>query len=250
MTLPRESARISGNHLQSFSEGIWIVDGPVVRDMGARFPTRMTIVKLSDESLWVSSPVPRSRDVMNEIESLGNIRYLIAGTPRHLWRLASWHNLYPDAQQWAPPQAEGNHKRFTVVGDSDLEFSGILSDNAPNDWKNDLDQVVFRGSRLIEELVFYHKKSHTLIMDDLIQNYPRERGRPIHNALIRLLGVSYPNGGMPFDIKMSFIHRDLARQSVEKILSWDFDKLVLAHGVCVERDAKSFFKRAFKWLNE
>jgi len=31
-------------------------------------------------------------------------------------------------------------------------------------------------------------------------------------------------------------------------MSWDFDKLVVAHGVCVKRDAKAFVERAFRWL--
>ena len=44
------------------------------------------------------------------------------------------------------------------------------------------------------------------------------------------------------------MNRDLARRSLEKLLSWDFDKLVIAHGVCVEKDAKPFVERAFRWL--
>jgi hypothetical protein len=38
---------------------------------------------------------------------------------------------------------------------------------------------------------------------------------------------------------------NLARRSLEKLLSWDFDKLIIVHGVCIEKDAKPFVKRAF-----
>jgi predicted metallo-beta-lactamase superfamily hydrolase len=55
-------------------------------------------------------------------------------------------------------------------------------------------------------------------------------------------------GGVPLDIRLSFTNRELARRSLEKLLSWDFDKLVIAHGVCVEKDAKPFVERAFRWL--
>jgi len=53
------------------------------------------------------------------------------------------------------------------------------------------------------------------------------------------------DGGLPLDIRLFFIHRDLARQSFPKLLSWDFDKLITAHGVCIETNAKAFVERAF-----
>jgi hypothetical protein len=40
----------------------------------------------------------------------------------------------------------------------------------------------------------------------------------------------------------------LARESLEKLLSWDFDKLIIAHGICIEKDAKPFVERAFQWF--
>jgi len=29
---------------------------------------------------------------------------------------------------------------------------------------------------------------------------------------------------------------------------WDFDKLIVAHGVCIEKDARPFVELAFRWL--
>jgi hypothetical protein len=39
--------------LQLFDDDIWTVDGPNVRDFGIMFTTRMTIVKLSNGSVWL-----------------------------------------------------------------------------------------------------------------------------------------------------------------------------------------------------
>jgi len=47
-------------NLHEFANNIWLADGPIVRDMGAFFTTRMTVVKLSDGAIWISSPVPVS----------------------------------------------------------------------------------------------------------------------------------------------------------------------------------------------
>ena len=207
-----------------FAENIWIVDGPNVRDMGFMFTTRMTVVRLCDGSLWVDSPVT------------------VPSTPRHVWRLSAGHTLFPDAQLWAPRPT-----LFTLNKDS-LPFTGMLGDEPPQAWKNDFDQLTFKGNPLIEEVLFFHKSSRTVILDDLIQIHPRVKGKHFRNALFKLEGVESPHGGVGLDIRLTFIRRKLARQSLERLLSWEFDKLIIAHGPCIQKDAKAFVERAFRWL--
>ena len=227
---------------QEFAKNVLIIDGPPVRDMGFMFTTRMAVVKLSDGSLWVNSPVSVAFDTLKRITELGPVRYLLAATPRHAWRLAAWHSLFPEAQLWAPRPTPFTLKKGHLL------FTGILGDEAPQAWKDDFDQLAFKGNPLIEEVLFFHKQSRTVILDDLIQIHPMAKGKPFRNALLKLGGVASPDGGVPLDIRLSFTNRDLARQSLEKLLSWDFDKLIIAHGVCITRDAKPFVERAFRWL--
>jgi hypothetical protein len=118
----------------------------------------------------------------------------------------------------------------------------------PDDWADDFDQLVFSGNCFVDEVFFFHLNSHTVIMADFIQNHSRENGKPLRNALFKLAGVEYPRGGVALDIRLSFTNRNLARQSLKKLLSWDFDKLIIAHGVCIEKGAKRFVERAFRWL--
>src|SRR5215472_12823048 len=91
---------IPGMH--AFAHNVWIVDGPHVRDFGVLFPTRMTIVLLSDGSVWVDSPVPVPFETLQRITAVGDVRSLVAATPRHVWRLEAWHTLFPEAQLWVP----------------------------------------------------------------------------------------------------------------------------------------------------
>ena len=233
----------SGKEPQSFGTNLWIVDGPDVRDMFLTFTTRMMIVKLFDGSLWINSPVPVSYDMLNKITALGPVKYLVAATPRHVWRLDEWHTLFPEAQLWAPKDSP-----FTLQK-GHLSFTGILGEEPFEGWANDLDQLVFKGNPLISEVFFYHKASKTVIMDDLIQIHPIIKGKPFTNALIKLEGVIAPDGGVGLDLRLTFTHRNEARQSLKKLLSWDFDKLIIAHGVCIEKDAKSFVEKAFHWLS-
>jgi hypothetical protein len=229
--------------LQEFAKNLWITDGPLVRDMGLLFPTRMTVAKLSTGDLWLSSPVPVSPETLEHITDKGPVRYLVAGTPRHVWRLSEWHKLFPEAELWEPKLSPMTLKKGRVP------ISGTLGDTPPARWAADLDQLPFKGNPLIEEVMFLHKPSRTLILDHLIQNVPPVEGRPIRNAVFRLAGGAYPNGGVPLDGRLTFVHRKLARRSLEKLLSWDFDKLIIAHGPCVEKNAKVFVERAFSWLS-
>jgi len=228
--------------LQQFGENLWIVEGPNVRDFGIWFSTRMTIVKLSNGSLWVDSPVTVPADTLKRITALGPVNYLVAATPRHVWRLAGWHTQFPEAQMWAPRRGP-----FTLPREP-LAYDGILADAPPACWAHDLDQLAFQGNPLIEEVVFLHRASHTVILDDLIQIHPVVKGKPVCNVLFRIAGVAAPHGGVPLDGRLSFIHRKRARRSLERLLSWDFDKLIIAHGPCVEKNAKTFVERAFRWL--
>jgi len=58
-----------------------------------------------------------------------------------------------------------------------------------HDWADDFDQLAFKGSPSIEEIFFFHKESHTVILDDLIQIHPTVKGKLFLNALIKLGGV-------------------------------------------------------------
>ena len=228
--------------LQAFGKNIWIIDGPKVRDMGIMFTTRMMIAKLANGSILVNSPVPVPFDTLNRITELGPVKYLVAATPRHVWRLDSWHTLFPEAQLWVPRPTPFTLKK------GNLPITGILRDSPNQAWADDFDQLAFKGNPLIEEIMFYHKDSQSVILDDLIQIHPPVKDQPFHNALFRVEGVASSHGGVGLDFKLTFTHRKLARQSLEKLLSWDFDKLIIAHGPCIEKDAKQFVKQAFHWL--
>ena len=36
--------------------------------------------------------------------------------------------------------------------------------------------------------------------------------------------------------------------AVERILDWDFDQIIVAHGAVVENNGKEVFRVAFRWL--
>jgi hypothetical protein len=211
----------------AFGPDIWIVDGPPVNVAGPlKLPTRMIVVRLRDGSLWIDSPVSVSQDDMEKLTVLGPVGHLVSPAKLHTWRIASWAAAFPDAQRWTPPE--------------------ILRDEVPQAWAADLDQAVFRGNAFAQEVEFLHPKSRTLIFNDFIQNYSPQPRRPLLDMLLKLSDAR--DGGVPTDIKLSFTNKELARRSLRKLLSWDFDNLILAHGDCIRGGAKAFVEGAFRFL--
>ena len=163
--------------VQALGENLLLVEGPEVRDMGVHFHTRMTVVRLADGALWITSPVAVPFATLEHITTLGTVRYLISPTPRHYWRLDTWHQPFPDAELWSSPMTPVTLKR------GDLPLTGILSDRVPARWAGDLDQVIIRGSRWLNEVVFFHAATKTLLVEDVIQIHDLRARRPVRNAL-------------------------------------------------------------------
>jgi hypothetical protein len=216
--------------LQRFAENLWIADGPTVRFFGMLYPTRMVVVKLSDGALWINSPVAATREEAGELEHLGPIAHLVSPTPLHDWRLKQWAEFFPQAQVWK---------------------ARALIETPPRAWEAAIDQLLFRGSRVLTEVEFLHRQSRTVIMGDFIQNFQPQRGHALRNTLLHFGGIL--QGGAPRDLRLSFAgkrHMEMGRASLRTLLAWDFDKVVLAHGDCVDGDAKPFIERSFRWLKD
>src|SRR6185437_10089296 len=121
-----------------------------------------------------------------------------------------------------------------------VAFDADLADAPPDAWAADLDQMRFRGSRVIEEFVFFHRASETLILADLIENFEPEKLTRGMRWLAWLGGVLDPDGKAPLDMRMTFMgHKRLARESFDRVIAWHPQRVILAHGRCYERNAEA-----------
>jgi hypothetical protein len=62
-------------------------------------------------------------------------------------------------------------------------------------------------------------------------------------------GVADPHGSTPRDMRLTFWgRRASARRTVEEMLSWRPERVLLAHGRCYLANADAELRRAFRWL--
>jgi hypothetical protein len=222
--------------VRHWSDRVWIAEAPL-RFYGIPFGTRMTVVQLADGGLFVHSPLPPAPELRDEIDALGPVRHVVSPNKLHHLYLGDFRHAYPSAKLFASPGLAKKRR--------DLRFDGQLGDTADPGWAADLDQTVLRGSRVMEEVVFFHAVSRTLIVADLCEHFGP--WSPRLTRLVARIGNMYGKPRMPPDWQLSFRDRQATRTSFERILSWDFDRVILAHGALIERDAHDIFERAYAW---
>ncbi|MEM7436336.1 MAG: hypothetical protein AAF436_14345 [Myxococcota bacterium] len=65
---------------------------------------------------------------------------------------------------------------------------------------------------------------------------------------MRLGGVVGDHGTTPLDWRLSFLRHGEAREARDKILGWNPERLVIAHGTCVESGAAEIVAEALAWI--
>ena len=219
---------------------LWFREMPL-RLYGIELGTRMSVVRLSGEGggLWLHSPVALDQRLREELDELGRVRFVVCPNLGHHMFVGDYFSAYPDAGFYAAPGLP--EKR------SDLPFDGVLGDESELGWTRDLEQAVFRGTRMVREVVFCHQESRTLIVADLVQS--ADSASPMLTRLEKRLTGTYKRPGMPLPFRLGFRDKAAARASVERILSWDFDRILLCHGPIVESGGKAVFREAYSFLS-
>ncbi len=227
--------------MKRIGERLWLYDGETVNFFGLPYSTRMTVIKLGDQRLWIHSPIRLNAAVQEEVNRLGKVRYLIAPNKLHHLFLPQWQAAYPDAESYAAPGLSAKRP--------DIRFTKELCATAETAWQDDIRQTVFGGSPLMEEVVFFHVPSKTLILTDLIENFSPVVFNRWQRLLAGLTGIIAPYGKMPLDLRLSFIFgKKQAGKALATMLAWQPNNIVLAHGECVFGDGVRFLRRSFSWL--
>jgi len=228
------------NGLIEFVPGkIWIK--PVsFRYLGINIGARMTIVRLFNNRLFIHSPVELDDDLKKEIDALGTVRYIISPNQLHHVFIGDYYEAYPKALIYASPGLESKRK--------DIRFSRILTDKADEEWRNEIEQTIFYGGEEFREVVFYHSESRTLIVADLMM-YFHVGCPPLTRLVTQLIGI-YNKPASAFNMESDGFEKVQARRSLEEILDWDFEKIILSHGRIIESNAKNDFIEAYSWLLE
>ena len=227
--------------LQQVANRLWVYNGDIINFLGLPYSTRMTVVKLDEERLWIHSPTALTSDLQAEIDSLGKVCYLVAPNKLHHLFLPQWQAAYPESESYAAPGL--------IDKRPDIVFHKELNGGAEPVWQEDIEQTLFAGSPVMEEVVFFHKDSKTLILADLIENFDPQVFSSWQRLVAKLTGILAPNGKTPVDWRLSFIFgKRRARAALKTMLAWRPENIIIAHGQCIFGNGTEFLRRSFAWL--
>jgi hypothetical protein len=223
--------------LKQLAENLWIAERPQTF-YGLPVGTRMTVFRLPGDRLLLHSPVELDAGLRAELDVLGRVAYAVAPNRVHHLYAGKVAAAYPEARLWIGPGLE--RKR------PDLVFEAILGDEAPEEWRGEVAQVFFRGRPYENEVTFFHRASRTLVLCDLAFNFGPRSPQPTKflMKLIRSYGYLGPSKLDPWFIR----ERHAARESLERILAWNFDRVIVAHGDVLESGGHDILRQGYSWL--
>jgi glyoxylase-like metal-dependent hydrolase (beta-lactamase superfamily II) len=99
---------------------------------------------------------------------------------------------------------------------------------------------------MLNEVVFFHPSSRTLIATDLVFNVRGDQPWGIP-SVSRLLGVGGRFGPSRLG-RWLILDKEAARASLGMIMRWDFDRVILAHGDIIESGGYKKGRVAFGFI--
>lgn len=224
--------------LTAVTENLWYDEFDLFMPGKIHFRGRMTVIRIRDRELVLHSPIPIDDTLAQELKGLGEVRYIIAPNCFHHLHVLACHARYPDTYIYGAPGLD--KKR------SDIPFQEILGSTPPTPLQADFEQRLIAGVPSINEVVFFHRPSRSLIVTDLIFNI-HDCANWQSRLLFRIMGA-YKKPAQSRLWRSSTKDRNAAKDSVSQMLAWDFTRLIMAHGNIVEHDAKTTTTQALQWM--
>ena len=210
------------------------------RAMGFPIDRQLVVARLPGGKLWVQSPLPWTPELRAAVARLGEVRHVMAASRYHDECLKEFQAEYPAALFHAVPGL--------ATLRPDLRFAPEpLSDTPHADWAGSISQHLVRGMPRINEVVFLHRPSRSLILSDLAFNF----GHGSHwllKLMMRLDGAWGRLSPTRFG-KSQMKDRAAVRASIYTLLAWDFDRIIVGHGHNIETGGKDALRAAFAFLN-
>lgn len=228
--------------LRELEQDIWVAEQPL-RYFGLSVGTRMTVIRREGEKLTVISPIRVNEDIAAQLDNLGTVTDIIAPNLYHHLFAGPFKARYSQATFWAAPGLKEKkpellidkviepHKSRTLCGLETIFFEGFRT-------------LGSGGFELLNECVFFHAASRTLIVTDTAFHF--DESSPLLTQFVFRVTGTYKQLSPSRLERIATTDKDNVRKSVQQILRWDFERVVVAHGSIVERQGKERFRQGYE----
>lgn len=214
---------------------IWSIERPVWFS-GARLRTRTTIVRLDDGSLLLHTPAPPTDALVEELRTLGPVRWLVVPNCWHHLGAPAAAERFPEARLVGPASALRRNPALRL--DLDLhedEFGELIPE---------LEALPLAGVPFWDETVLYHRPTQTLLGADIVCS----AGAEDHFSWrlgARLTGC-YERVRVPPDARKKLCDKAATARSLRAMLERSAERLVIGHGDIIEAGWRDELAQAFR----
>jgi len=212
-------------------DGIMFLDSIIQMPLMS-LPVRSTFVQLDRAGILIS---PGSRLEKEQLKKLNSVTDIVAPNLLHCAGIKPAAEVHSQAKIWAPVRG--------MQAKPEINWSKELSkDQWP--YQDQLALILLEGMPKLNEALFIHKKSKSLIVTDLCFNLVDSKG--IGAWIILHLFGTYRKFGVSKFMMRYAEDKALVKKSLAEIFSYDFDNIILSHGSNVIGEAKNKLLKALQ----
>jgi hypothetical protein len=229
--------------LKPIDDRLWIVDsGPLHVARAIPLPVRMTVMQLGDGGVVLHSPTRYDQSLGREIERLGPIRHIVAPNSAHWSFVKDWKAHTPGALVWATP---GLRQRRQVKK-ARIPWHGDLGPQSQAHFAPDIDQIEVPGIGGFCEVCFFHRKSQSLVVTDLIQNLDDYHQSAMMRLFSKLIGA---RDRAPIYLRaVVSLKGEPAKAAARQLVTLEPQRVIFSHGRYFEEDAPARLRKSLEWL--
>ncbi len=224
--------------LRPVSEAVHVLEVPF-RVGGLELGGRMTVVRLPEGGLWIHSPVRLDAAVRAAVDALGPVRFLVAPNVMHHVHLGAWAAAYSRRRSVVAPTGL-RRKR------PELRSTWSCTDTADPGYAAVISQQRCAACRSWTSSLFLHRPSRTLLVTD-VAFHIRESPSWLTRTYLKL-NRTYGKLAPTVLLKSLVKDRAAVRASLDTVLGWDFERVVVCHGEVLERGGREALRDGFSWL--
>jgi hypothetical protein len=231
--------------LNAFSDGLHTAEDSLRLPGNVRLPIRMTVVELPDGGVLVHSPTPPDPALVDAVTAIGPVRHLVAPNLLHHVSVGAWHERFPSATLWAPAGLARKRPDLRVQATLGPAEPGSAAPAAPP-WAATFEPLPLAGCPSLDETVFFHGASRSLVCTDLLFNI-RVPATWTTGLVLTLMGT---RGKLAMSRAWRRYGRDRAAlaESLERVLTRDFRRVLPGHGdVFQDEGAVAACRAALAW---
>jgi hypothetical protein len=208
---------------RELAQGIWELSGEWNNKLGRR----MTVIRLKRGAIFVHNAFHLKKQDLNWLASLGEVKYIVAPNTFHCSDAGWMKHQFPQAQLFVPK--------------SQLGLEGLDTESDfPEELASELLYLPSRGTK-IEEAVFLHVPSRTLILTDLAFNMG-----DVFSGLEKFaMNLNFVGQGLGPSRVLKWVFgkdREELKRFYGEMLRLDFDRVIVNHGDIVDRDGRRLLK--------